>query len=556
MRDLVPLVSTVRGYRREWLSGDIMAAVTVWAIVVPESMAYASIAGMPPEAGLYAATVPLLLYAVLGTSNRINVGPAASVAALSFATIAAFAPPGSEEFVSLSLLLAVVVGVVLILGGIARLGVIADFLSEPVLKGFIVGVAMTIALGQLGKIFGVHVEAEGFFEEAWELIRHLPDLHLETLIVGVVCLAALYLLDRWLPTVPSAIIVVVGSIVAVNWFDLVDKGVAVAGEIPAGLPTFAVPTLDVSSLSALLPGAIGIAIVVFGESMALSKTFGSKHRERVDADQEMIALGGANAAGGLFGAFVTAGSNSRTAAAEGAGQNTQVSSLVVVALVGVTLLFLTGLFADLPEAALGAIVVHAVAGLIRLRPITNLRRRNTIDFWAAVTTLMGVLVFDVLAGLMIGVLVSLGGLMRRAVRPRTTWLIRDPESGRYVDRLDEAPTDSGVAVIRFGAELFFANVGTLRDAVLSEVDANGPQAIVLDAEAITDIDTTAEDEIAKLDTVLETAGVRLVFARLEPRVASALASGGVEVASRDYRRIESAVEACEMQNPLPDGSEQ
>jgi len=556
VRDLVPLVSTVRGYRREWLTGDIMAAVTVWAIVVPESMAYASIAGMPPEAGLYAATVPLLLYAVLGTSNRINVGPAASVAALSFATIAAFAPPGSEEFVSLSLLLAVVVGVVLILGGIARLGVIADFLSEPVLKGFIVGVAMTIALGQLGKIFGVHVEAEGFFEEAWELIRHLPDLHLETLIVGVVCLAALYLLDRWLPTVPSAIIVVVGSIVAVNWFDLVDKGVAVAGEIPAGLPTFAVPTLDVSSLSALLPGAIGIAIVVFGESMALSKTFGSKHRERVDADQEMIALGGANAAGGLFGAFVTAGSNSRTAAAEGAGQNTQVSSLVVVALVGVTLLFLTGLFADLPEAALGAIVVHAVAGLIRLRPITNLRRRNTIDFWAAVTTLMGVLVFDVLAGLMIGVLVSLGGLMRRAVRPRTTWLIRDPESGRYVDRLDEAPTDSGVAVIRFGAELFFANVGTLRDAVLSEVDANGPQAIVLDAEAITDIDTTAEDEIAKLDTVLETAGVRLVFARLEPRVASALASGGVEVASRDYRRIESAVEACEMQNPLPDGSEQ
>lgn len=556
MRDLVPLVSTVRGYRRGWLSGDIMAAVTVWAIVVPESMAYASIAGMPPEAGLYAATVPLLLYAVLGTSNRINVGPAASVAALSFATIAAFAPPGSEEFVSLSLLLAVLVGVVLILGGIARLGVIADFLSEPVLKGFIVGVAMTIALGQLGKIFGVHVEAEGFFEEAWELIRHLPDLHLETLIVGVVCLAALYLLDRWLPTVPSAIIVVVGSIVAVNWFDLVDKGVAVAGEIPAGLPTFAVPTLDVSSLSALLPGAIGIAIVVFGESMALSKTFGSKHRERVDADQEMIALGGANAAGGLFGAFVTAGSNSRTAAAEGAGQNTQVSSLVVVALVGVTLLFLTGLFADLPEAALGAIVVHAVAGLIRLRPITNLRRRNTIDFWAAVTTLMGVLVFDVLAGLMIGVLVSLGGLMRRAVRPRTTWLIRDPESGRYVDRLDEAPTDSGVAVIRFGAELFFANVGTLRDAVLSEVDANGPQAIVLDAEAITDIDTTAEDEIAKLDTVLETAGVRLVFARLEPRVASALASGGVEVASRDYRRIESAVEACEMQNPLPDGSEQ
>ncbi len=553
MRDLVPLASTVRGYRRVWLSGDILAAITVWAIVVPESMAYASIAGMPPETGLYASTVPLLLYAVLGTSNRINVGPAAAVAALSLSTIAAFAPPGSEEFVSLSLLLALMVGVILILGGIAKLGVIADFLSDPVLKGFIVGVAMTIALGQLGKIFGVHVEADGFFEEAWELIRHLPELHVETLVVGVVCLAALYLLDRWLPTVPSAIVVVIGSIVAVNWFDLVDKGVAVAGEIPAGLPTLAVPTLSVAAVAALLPGALGVAIVVFGESMALSKTFGSKHGERVDADQEMVALGAANAAGGLFGAFVTTGSNSRTAAADAAGQNTQVSSLVVVALVGLTLLFLTGLFADLPEAALGAIVVHAVMGLIRLRPITNLRDRNTVDFWAAVTTLLGVLVLDVLAGLMIGVLVSLGGLMRRAARPHITWLVRDPKSGRYVHRRDDAPTDGGVAVVRFGAELFFANAGTLRDAVLGEVATNDPQAIVLDAEAITDIDTTAEDEIAKLDAELDASGVRLVFARLDPHVASALAAGGVEVESRDYRRIESAVEACERQNPTSDG---
>ena len=556
MRDLVPLVSTVRGYRRGWLSGDVMAAITVWAIVVPESMAYASIAGMPPEAGLYAAIVPLLLYAVLGSSNRITVGPGAAVAALSFATIAAFAPPGSDEFVSLSLVLALLVGVLLILGGIARLGVIADFLSEPVLKGFIVGVAMTIALGQLGKIFGVHVEADGFFEEAWQLIRHLPELHLETLFIGVACLAALYLLDRWIPTVPSAIVVVIGSIVAVNWFDLADKGVAVAGDIPAGLPVLAVPALSVAALSALLPGALGIAIVVFGESMALSKTFGSKHRERVDADQEMIALGAANTAGGLFGSFVTAGSSSRTAAADAAGQKSQVSSLVVVALVGLTLLFLTGLFADLPEAALGAIVVHAVVGLIRLRPITNLRERNTVDFWAAVTTLLGVLVLDVLAGLMIGVFVSLGGLMRRAARPRTTWLTRDPESGRYVHRQDDAPTDGGVAVVRFGAELFFANVGTLRDAVLGEVEANAPQAIVLDAEAITDIDTTAENEMAKLDAELEASGVRLVFARLHPHVASALASGGVEVASRDYRRIESAVEACETQNPTSDGQQQ
>ncbi len=544
MNDLVPLGSTLRDYRRGWLSGDMLAAITVWAIVVPESMAYASIAGMPPETGLYAAAVPLLLYAIFGSSRRITVGPSAAVAALSLATVGAFAAPGSEEFIGLSLLLALIVGVILVLGGLAKLGVIADFLSEPVLKGFIVGVALTIALGQLGKILGVHVEAEGFFAEALELIRHLPETHAETLILGVACLTALYAIDHFLPKVPAAIVVVAGSILAVNWLDLADKGVAVAGEIPAGLPSFVVPTMSLETIAALLPGAIGVAIVVYGESMALAKTFGSKHRERVDANQEMVALGASNVGGGLFGAFVTTGSNSRSAAADAAGQKTQVSSLAVVLLVGVTLLFLTGLFADLPEAALGAIVIHAVVGLIRLRPITKLRTRNTVDFWAAVTTLMGVLVFDVLAGLMIGVLVSLGGLMRRAVRPRISWLAMDPTTGRFVDRetLDHV-SDDDVSVVRFGAELFFANVGTLRDAVLDEVNTNHPHAIVLDAEAITDIDTTAEDELAKLARALQDEGVQLAAARLDPRVKAALDDGESEIDARSFVHIADAVTA-------------
>jgi high affinity sulfate transporter 1 len=542
MRDLVPIVGTLREYDRSWLTGDLFAAITVWAIVIPESMAYASIAGLPPQTGLYASMVPLVLYALLGSSRRMTVGPSAAVAALSFATVAAFAPPGSPEFVSMSLLLALMVGVVLIISSVLRLGVIADFLSEPVLKGFIVGVAMTIALGQLGKVFGIHAEGEGFFEEAWDLIRQLPDFHLETLILGVGCLVALFVLDRLMPRVPAAIVVVVGAIVAVNALDLIEKGVLVAGEIPSGLPSFAVPSMSVDAVSALLPGAIGIAIVVFGESMALSKTFGSKHRERVDADQEMLALGTGNAAGGFFGGFVTAGSNSRTAAADGAGQETQVSSLLVAVLVAITLLFLTGLFADLPEAALGAIVVHAVLGLIRFHPIRVLWARNRLDFWAAATTLFGVLVLDVLAGLMIGVLVSLGGLMRRAIRPRVVWLSPDPDTGEYTES-DERPQPDEVGVVRFGAELFFANVGTLRDAMMSLVVDGGPAAIVLDGEAITDIDTTAEDELKKLDVELAEEGVRLVFARLHQNVASSLEMAGVEVESRSYRRIASAVDA-------------
>lgn len=540
----MPLLSTLRHYSGRLLSGDLAAAITVWAIVVPESMAYASIAGMPAETGLYAASVPLLLYALFGSSRRVTFGPSAAVAALSLTTVGAFATIGSEEFVTLSILLALIVGVVLVLAGIARLGVIADFLSEPVLKGFIVGVAMTIALGQMGKILGVEVEGEGFFTEALDLIRSVTELHVETLILGLASLAALFILERWLPRIPAALIVVVGAIVAVNFLDLVEAGVHVAGEIPAGLPSLTLPTLDLEVIAALVPGAIGIAIVVYGESMALAKTFGSKHGERVDPDQELIALGAANAAGGLFGAFVTTASNSRTAAADAAGQKTQVSSLIVVLLVGLTLLFLTGLFADLPEAALGAIVVHAVIGLIRFRPIASLRSRNSVDFWAAVTTLVGVLVLDVLAGLMIGVLVSLAGLMSRAVRPRITWLTWDPDQQRFTDR-DRVgqPGQSDVSIVRFGAELFFANAGALRDAVVTEVKENSPRAVVLDAEAVTQIDTTATEQVQKLDQELAELGVRLVFARLQSEVRADLEAGEVEIEGRDYPRVADAVAA-------------
>lgn len=540
----MPLLSTLRHYSGRLLSGDLAAAITVWAIVVPESMAYASIAGMPAETGLYAASVPLLLYALFGSSRRVTFGPSAAVAALSLTTVGAFATIGSEEFVTLSILLALIVGVVLVLAGIARLGVIADFLSEPVLKGFIVGVAMTIALGQMGKILGVEVEGEGFFTEALDLIRSVTELHVETLILGLASLAALFILERWLPRIPAALIVVVGAIVAVNFLDLVEAGVHVAGEIPAGLPSLTLPTLDLEVIAALVPGAIGIAIVVYGESMALAKTFGSKHGERVDPDQELIALGAANAAGGLFGAFVTTASNSRTAAGDAAGQKTQVSSLIVVLLVGLTLLFLTGLFADLPEAALGAIVVHAVIGLIRFRPIASLRSRNSVDFWAAVTTLVGVLVLDVLAGLMIGVLVSLAGLMSRAVRPRITWLTWDPDQQRFTDR-DRAgqPGQSDVSIVRFGAELFFANAGALRDAVVTEVKENSPRAVVLDAEAVTQIDTTATEQVQKLDQELAELGVRLVFARLQSEVRAGLEAGEVEIEGRDYPRVADAVAA-------------
>ncbi len=542
--EYVPLMSDLAGYESSWFRSDLLAAVTVWAIVVPESIAYASIAGMPPETGLYAATLALLLYAVFASARRVSVGPSAAVAALSFSTIAPFAAAGSDDFVTLTVVLALIVGVILVVAGLAHMGVVADFLSDPVLKGFIVGVALTIALGQAGKLFGFETEGEGFFVELADLIRQLPDSHLPTMLVGAASLIALFLLERLVPKIPSVLLVVIGSILVVKWLDLVERGVHVVGDIPAGLPSFEVPSAPWSAVVALVPGAIGVAIVVYGESMALAKTFGSRHGERVDADQELIALGAGNIASGLFGGFTSNASNARSAAGDAAGQKTQVSSLIVVAFLVVTLLFLTPVFTDLPEAALGAIVIHAVARLIKFRPISALRSRNVVDFWAAVATLLGVLVLDVLAGLMIGVLVSLAGLMSRAVRPRIVWLGTDQDSGRLVDRdRDDADTTPDIAVVQFGAELFFANVGSFRDAIFAEIEAGQPTAIVIDAEAITDIDTTAADELVKLHAELASLGVVLAVARLQEPARQAMESAGLDLSDRDFARVEEAIDS-------------
>jgi high affinity sulfate transporter 1 len=439
---------------------------------------------------------------------------------------------------------ALIVGVVMILAGLARLGVIADFLSEPVLKGFIVGVAITIVVGQLPKLVGVESDADGFLQEIWELVGSLPQTNPETLMVGVGSLAALFLLERFLKRIPAALIVVIGSILVVNLFDLTSAGVAVAGEIPSGLPSFAVPSVGWDVLLGLIPGAIGVAIVVYGESMALAKTFSSKHGERVDADQELIALGAGNVVGGLFGGFTTEASNSRSAAADGAGQATQLASVITGVLLIVTLLFLTSLFADLPDAALGAIVIHAVLGLIRFGPIRVLYSRNRVDFWAATATLGGVLFFDVLAGLMIGVVVSLFGLMRRVVRPRITWLGLDPANRLFNPRQEPGVEEiRGIAIVHIASELFFANVGVFRDAVLAEVDDKSPSYVVVDAEAISDIDTTAVEEIQKLEGELSERGVSLVFARLDPEAREALIEAGVSLEGDEYGRVIDAVEA-------------
>jgi SulP family sulfate permease len=435
------LLISVQGYRRSWLRADLLAGLTVWAVLVPESLAYATIAGVPPVVGLYAAVASLVLYALLGSSRHLVVGPMSATAALSAAIVAGFAGGGTAEFVAFTAALAIVTGVIGFLAGLLRLGFIASFISEPVLKGFIVGLALTIIVGQLPKLFGVEKEPGNFFEQAWGLIGNLGGTSLVTLVVGLVALAVIVLLRKVVPLVPGSLVVVLLGVLAVALFDLDDRGVAIVGPIEPGLPALGLPAgLGLDDYLALAGPAVGVLLVGFAEGLGAAKTYAARAGYDIDANRELLGLGAANIGAGLSSGMVVNGSLSKTAVNGSSGARTQVSGLTVAVLTMVTLLFLTGLFEQLPEAVLAAVVIVAVVELVDVAALRALyavwtRRLGSIygpaaraDFAAAVATLLGVLVFDTLPGLFIGIAVSLVLLLYRASRPYVAVLARTPSA--------------------------------------------------------------------------------------------------------------------------------
>jgi len=368
IKSFVPILEWLPKYKKSWLRWDLIAALTVWALLVPEAMAYAGIAGMPPEAGLYAAPLALLGYAVFGTSRQLNVGPSSTVAVLSFAVVGGLVSSGDTDlFIAYTVTLALLTGIVLIISGLLKLGVLADFMSKPVLAGFIVGLAISIAVGQLDKVVGFEPEAQGLIPEILLYVRNIGETHLPTLAVGLASLVLLFLIDKYIPKLPSSLTVVVLAIVASAVLNLESYGVHIVGDIPAGLPPIGLPQgITLSDVSSLLLGAAAIAVVGFAESVAAARTYATKHGYEVDANQEMIALGAANLGAGISQGFVVDGSLSKTAASDGAGAKSQMTSIIVAVMVLITLVALTPLFHDLPEATLGAVVIHAVWHLIDL----------------------------------------------------------------------------------------------------------------------------------------------------------------------------------------------
>jgi SulP family sulfate permease len=447
----LPVFTWLPGYDRGWLRGDLVAGLTVWAVLVPEALAYASIAGVSPVVGLYAAPGALILYAAFGSSRHLVTGPMAATAALSAAAVGDLATQGADEFVALTVTLGLVTGILAVVAGLLRLGFLASFISEPVLKGFIIGLALTIIVGQLPKLFGVEKGEGNFFEQLWELLTELGGTSGLTLLVGLASLVLVVVLKERAPVVPGSLVAVALGILAVRLFDLDQHGVAIVGEIEGGLPSFGLPDVAAERYLDLAPSAVGVMLIAFAEGLGAAKTYAARNNYEIDANGELIGLGAANLASGVSSGMAVNGSLSKTAVNASAGAKSQVSGLVVAALTIVTLLFLTGLFEELPEATLAAVVIAALIELVDIRALVELYRLYTRrlgriygvaarpDFIAALAALFGVLIFDTLPGLFIGIGVALLLLLYRASRPHVRRAREGSGEPRPVRRRLSAP---------------------------------------------------------------------------------------------------------------------
>jgi len=533
---LLPIRDWLPHYERRWLRPDVVAAAAVWAVLVPEGMAYASLAGLPPETGLFAALAPLLVYAVLGTCRQLTVGPSSAIAAYSAAAVAPLALGDSGRFIALSALLALLVGVLLLAAGLARAGFIADFFARPVLTGFVAGLALVIGVGQLYKLFGVESGGTSFFGKLEVLVRQLGDTDLVTLAIGVAALAIIFALRAYAPKVPAMLVAVMLGIVAVSVLGLQDHGVAIVGEIPDGLPRPAFPSFSLGDITKLLPDAAALALIAFAESIAGARAFAAKHGYEVNADQELVALGVSNLGAGLLQGFAVDASLSRSAVADSSGVKSQLSGIILFAFLVVTMLLLMPLFHDLPEAVLGAIVIAAVAHLVDMGALRRLRGADQTDFLLALLCFAGVLVFGLLVGLAVAVIVSLLALVFRAYRPSSAVLGRAPEAHadealryRGVDDNPDYETFPGLVILRIDGELFFANARWFRDTVRSHVrEQTSPvREVLVHAGAVPHLDTTAAAMLKELLAELDDSDVELDFARVTASLHEDLKRNGI-----------------------------
>lgn len=536
------------GYERRWLRTDLIAGLTVGAMLVPQSMAYAELAGLPPQHGFYAVIGALVVYALVGTSRHLGVGPEPGTAILAATGVGVLADGDPARAIQLMAALALVVGAICVLGAVARLGFVASLLSKPVLVGYLTGVGLTLLSSQLAAFTGVAIDGDRFFPRTAELVTELGDVHGPTVGLGLGTLAVIVALRRWAPSAPGVLIAIVGSTVAVAVLDL---DVALVGAIPSGIPSPAVPDVSLQDLGRLLPVAAGIALVGFTDNLLTARSVAGRHGYRVDANRELLALGLTNLTAGASQGFPVSSSASRTAVPSALGSHTQLVSIIASAFVVATLLVLGSVLEEVPRAALAAVIVGAAVAIIDVDGYRSLWRMSREEAVLAVVAALGVVVFDVLVGVVVAVVTSGLVALYRVARPHDAILGDYPGHDGWVDAdaYPGAVTDPGLLVYRFDAPLFFVNAEHFCDRVEHVLAANpGPEEwLVLDFEGIGSLDATAVDAIA--DLVARLADRRLgvvAVARANDRVLERFEAAGLLAPTgplRPYPTINGAVRA-------------
>src|SRR3954451_6127215 len=548
-----PGVGALRGYRRAWLPKDLVAGAVLTALLFPQGMAYAQLAGLPSITGLYTSIACLLAYAVFGPSRILVLGPDSSLGPMIFATIAPLVVAGEDpdRAVALASTLALLVGVIMVAAGWAGLCFGADLLSKPTMIGCLNGLALTIIVGQLPKLFGFSVDADGLLQEIAAFVRGVADGQTvpAALAVGVGGIVVVLGLQRWWPKLPAVLVMVVLAIAFSALLDLDERGVSLVGVLPQGFPPLTLPDVGWSDLAPLAGGAVAIALVALADTMSTASAFAERSGQEVRGNQEMIGIGAANLAAGLFQGFPVSTSGSRTAVAERAGARTQLTGVTGAALIIVMIVFLPGLFQDLPQAALAAVVITAALSLADVPAVIRLWHQRKVEFSLSIAAFLGVALLGVLPGIAIAVGLSILNVFRRAWRPYQTTLGRvDGLAGYHdVQSYPEARLLPGLVLYRFDGPLFFANAKTFRDEVTALARSDPPPRwIVVAAEPITDVDTTAADVLFDLDRQLDEHGQTLVFAELKDPVRRKIDRYGLtrEIEPRHFfPTVEAAVDA-------------
>ena len=557
----LPGVQMVRSYEPGWLPKDVVAGLVLTALLVPQGMAYAELAGLPAVTGLYTSVLCLVGYAAFGPSRVLVLGPDSSLGPMIAATILPLVAADGDpaRAVALASVLSLLVGAFMVMAGTAKFGFVADLLSTPTQIGYMNGLALTIVIGQLPKLFGFSVDADGLIPETIGFLEGLADGQTVTaaLAIGAAGLAVILVLQNWLPKIPAVLVAVVLSIMAAAVLGLADRGVDLVGVLPQGFPPFTVPQVSAADLPLLVAGALGIAVVSLTDTISTSTAFAARTGQEVRPNQEMIGIGAANLAAGLFQGFPVSTSGSRTAVAEQSGSKSQVTGLVGAAAITAMLLFLPGLLQNLPQPTLAAVVIAAALSLADIRGTTRLWHQRRVEFVISLVAFLGVALLGVLPGIAVAVVLSILNVFRRAWMPYQTRLGRVPDLAGYHDVTLHAGAEQleGLVLYRFDAPLIFANARTFREQVRAIADSQPPPRwIVVAAEPITDVDTTAADVLEDLDGDLSSAGVRLVFAELKDPVRTKLERydlSGTLGPDRFFPTVEEAVQAYREEHPGP-----